>query len=571
MSDETLSEPFVGIKPYTLAQAGIFYERQDEARALLETILNRRVVLLFGESGNGKSSLINAGLVPMLATARFKESFQPEILRIDQDFAGVTVDRRPLASDAHSANAPFQSLFREISSGQTESDPLSFTLPVEEMLRQLRAYLTPPPKREGPAVPADAGTIPIPEQAPGPRRHVLLMFDQFEELYTFSGGRAAFSLHSSRDMHAASKIDAQDALARQIGGLLRASLTETETSLHNSETENSELPVKFLFVFREEYLVKLQALLPDLQTAASFRLPAIPSQRLAHVIEGPFLPADKHARRPAALFAGHEQAGFFLKHASSLRDGFAARTGGIGQNVLTELQVVGMELWRHADDRDRVAEAAGSGSPTLMAEAIDEIISRHFQRALDDLKEFKSAALDVLCELVTSYKTRNIVSEPSLREKLCIKDGEPRRENTSKHAEDTITTVLKQLAVEKFINRAERNGTVFYDIASESLIPWLSGKRNARLREIEQRRIREEVDEKLKETCLEISKRFEMAFIEIGTDQDHVHFLVQSVPMYSPKRIVQIIKSITAREIFRSCPEVKKKLWGGSFGATGTL
>jgi len=39
--------------------------------------------------------------------------------------------------------------------------------------------------------------------------------------------------------------------------------------------------------------------------------------------------------------------------------------------------------------------------------------------------------------------------------------------------------------------------------------------------------------------------------------------LVQSVPVYSPKKIVQIIKSITAREIFRLCPEVKKKLWGG--------
>ena len=49
-----------------------------------------------------------------------------------------------------------------------------------------------------------------------------------------------------------------------------------------------------------------------------------------------------------------------------------------------------------------------------------------------------------------------------------------------------------------------------------------------------------------KETCLEISKRYEMAFIEIGTDEDHVHFLVQSVPVYSPKKIVQIIKSITA-------------------------
>jgi REP element-mobilizing transposase RayT len=77
------------------------------------------------------------------------------------------------------------------------------------------------------------------------------------------------------------------------------------------------------------------------------------------------------------------------------------------------------------------------------------------------------------------------------------------------------------------------------------------------------------VDQKLKEVCLEISKRFEIVFLEIGTDTDHVHFLVQSVPMLSPKRIVQIIKSITAKEIFRSCPEVKKQLWGGEFWTDG--
>ena len=45
------------------------------------------------------------------------------------------------------------------------------------------------------------------------------------------------------------------------------------------------------------------------------------------------------------------------------------------------------------------------------------------------------------------------------------------------------------------------------------------------------------VDKELKKTCLEIAKRYEIDFIEIGVDKDHVHFLVQSVPMYSPKKI----------------------------------
>jgi REP-associated tyrosine transposase len=77
------------------------------------------------------------------------------------------------------------------------------------------------------------------------------------------------------------------------------------------------------------------------------------------------------------------------------------------------------------------------------------------------------------------------------------------------------------------------------------------------------------VDRKLREVCLEISKRDEITFLEIGADQDHVHFLVQSVPMYSPKKIVQTIKSITAKEILRACPEVKKQLWGGEFWTDG--
>jgi REP element-mobilizing transposase RayT len=79
----------------------------------------------------------------------------------------------------------------------------------------------------------------------------------------------------------------------------------------------------------------------------------------------------------------------------------------------------------------------------------------------------------------------------------------------------------------------------------------------------------EEVEEVLRETCLEIEKRYEIKFIEIGADRDHVHFLVQSVPTYSTKKIIQTIKSITAREIFAQIPEVKQQLWGGEFWTDG--
>ena len=81
--------------------------------------------------------------------------------------------------------------------------------------------------------------------------------------------------------------------------------------------------------------------------------------------------------------------------------------------------------------------------------------------------------------------------------------------------------------------------------------------------------ISKKVEKPLKEVCKEIGFRYEIEFIEIGTDEDHVHFLVQSVPMNSPKKIVQTIKSITAIEIFKQNPEVKQKLWGGKFWTSG--
>ena len=81
--------------------------------------------------------------------------------------------------------------------------------------------------------------------------------------------------------------------------------------------------------------------------------------------------------------------------------------------------------------------------------------------------------------------------------------------------------------------------------------------------------ISDTVDKTLKKICQEIEERYDIYFIEIGADKNHVHFLIQSVPKYSVSQLVKIIKSITARQIFVQCPEVKKDLWGGEFWTDG--
>ena len=79
----------------------------------------------------------------------------------------------------------------------------------------------------------------------------------------------------------------------------------------------------------------------------------------------------------------------------------------------------------------------------------------------------------------------------------------------------------------------------------------------------------QEVEETLKEVCIGISERYEIRFIEIGTDKDHVHFLIQGVPSQAVTKIVMLIKSLTARELYIRHPEIKKQLWGGNIWTSG--
>ena len=79
----------------------------------------------------------------------------------------------------------------------------------------------------------------------------------------------------------------------------------------------------------------------------------------------------------------------------------------------------------------------------------------------------------------------------------------------------------------------------------------------------------EELDEYLCKICENIEARYEIRFLEIGTDSDHVHFLLQSVPMYSPTKIAKLVKSIMAKKMFERYPSLKEELWGSEFWTKG--
>ncbi len=67
----------------------------------------------------------------------------------------------------------------------------------------------------------------------------------------------------------------------------------------------------------------------------------------------------------------------------------------------------------------------------------------------------------------------------------------------------------------------------------------------------------------------EIALRYDIEFEKLGYDQDHIHILANFPPKYSGSEIVRIFKSITARELFKQFPLLKKDLWGGEFWSDG--
>ena len=79
----------------------------------------------------------------------------------------------------------------------------------------------------------------------------------------------------------------------------------------------------------------------------------------------------------------------------------------------------------------------------------------------------------------------------------------------------------------------------------------------------------DEVVEIIMRTAVGIEQRYAIEIEAMGMEKDHIHLLCRAHPKVSPGRIVQIFKSITAREIFRRRPEVKRELWGGEFWTDG--
>lgn len=78
-----------------------------------------------------------------------------------------------------------------------------------------------------------------------------------------------------------------------------------------------------------------------------------------------------------------------------------------------------------------------------------------------------------------------------------------------------------------------------------------------------------EIAKALREILEQIGQKYWLIIQELGTDGNHLHAFIKAAPRYSPSQIAQILKSISARELFKNFPKIKEELWGGQFWGDG--
>ncbi|HEX2080107.1 MAG TPA: hypothetical protein VHG08_20570, partial [Longimicrobium sp.] len=236
--------PYRGIEPFRVVDAPIFFERARESERLLRMITIYRGVLLYGESGAGKSSLVNAGFIPRCLA----EGWIPERLRVQpRPGAEIVLERISRGGDG----PPFLPSLLARDGEEAAREVLS----AAELVERVHA-LSAAPGGDG-AHETDGGFGM--ERPP----HPVLVFEQFEEFVTLF-----------QEAPAAEAREARDALLEALTELLR----------------HEQAAVKLLFVFREDYLARLSPLfarspnLPD----QYLRLAPLPVSAVREVVRGPF-------------------------------------------------------------------------------------------------------------------------------------------------------------------------------------------------------------------------------------------------------------------------------------------
>jgi energy-coupling factor transporter ATP-binding protein EcfA2 len=238
MSDATESlavarSPYPGIRPFRRDESQLFFGRDEQIEAMLLRLHRSQFLAVVGTSGSGKSSLVKAGLIPVLEAGSLGSAGSE----------WCVADLRP-------GNSPLLNLAREllkcgILGEDWPNDEDTFNVSLGLLLARLRV---------GPRALVELlGTIKIPKLT-----NLLIIADQFEEIFRFYSDQSANE-------------------ALKLVNLLMAT------------AENRNVPAYVVLTMRSEYLgdCALFPGLPELLNDTQFLCPRLSRDQMTEAIEFP--------------------------------------------------------------------------------------------------------------------------------------------------------------------------------------------------------------------------------------------------------------------------------------------
>jgi tetratricopeptide (TPR) repeat protein len=347
------TEPYRGILPFRLLDWRVFLERESETEHLGNHVSMYGAVLLYGQSGTGKSSLLNAGLLP----DALRHGRAPERIRVFPERSGALIVERILIQEEHEPQLPGVPTYLPSRFASASGDD-RVAMSCEEFKRILFA-------------PSELG---IP----------LLLFDQFEELVTL------FEENPKDKV----RFDEARAARREIELLLRDLL------LHQS------MPLKIVFAFRDDYLARLTPIFSSIPDLLDQRVLLVPPrvELVKQIVRGPFVKsADGERGLP-----GHFHPELSEELAEKIAAGISARRLS-GLINLSEMQMLCLGLWRHPARCEQLLRAPDP------AAVLGKIIESESLSPIKDFRfQDKLRTLALLSNLVTEDGTRDVVSEENL-------------------------------------------------------------------------------------------------------------------------------------------------------------
>ena len=408
--------PYRGIQPFRFIDQQIFAARDDEIWTLFSNVTLYRAVLLYGESGTGKSSLVNAGLLPKV----LRENYVPDRLRV-QPLAGREIKIERIRMSGRGEQTAY------LPSNFVSPEAQSSTESVEMSLPAFRARI------EQFRLPIDERKVEASFFQPNDAALPLLIFDQFEEFITLFEEAQRGGARGASGPTPVTTV--QQNILRMLVELIR----------------DQTLPIKIIFSFREDYLAKLSLLFdhcPELLDQSQRLLPPH-VDTLPQIIRAPFVDAawvEHYRQRQGA--GGSELSEDLAKRISAE---LSRRSEGDRAN-LTELQIVCQRLW-NAPDPEK-----------LFGLGIEEILKGYGTDVFKDFTpELRDVAVVLLSHMITASNTRNIVSEGDLL---------GRTEECDFPASE-CSEALAALSRSQIVRREVRRDIAFYEITSEYLVPWI--------------------------------------------------------------------------------------------------